>query len=318
MRPADLKPRVVGLLQASAFLAAVFSIATLASHLHRYLELFSHFRLQYLAVAIILAVVLFALRSRGWGTVMLIVSAINLVPVAPWYLGPAVAAASDQPIRLVLSNMYSGNRNAQELIELVLAEKADVVFLQEVTPRHSRELAALRETLEYSLNIPRDDNFGIAVLSRHPFTSAKVVRSPPLGLPTLVVQIAVDDRPISFVTTHPMPPLGAAEWFAGRNEQLASVARLINGLDGPRVLIGDLNTTMWAAHFRQLVRDTGLINARYGFGLLPTWPAQLGFAGIPIDHCLVSNELSVLNARTGPDVGSDHLPLIVDVALTSQ
>ena len=37
--------------------------------------------------------------------------------------------------------------------------------------------------------------------------------------------------------------------------------------------------------------------------------------GIPIDQCLVSRGIQVANVRTGNDVGSDHLPLIVDLAI---
>lgn len=310
-----VRPTLTGLLQAAAFATAVCSITTLASHLHRYLELFSHFRMQYLVAAVVLAVLLMAMRSRRWAAAMLVVAAINAVPVYPWYVREARASAEPgHGVTLLLANVYSGNSGMQQLTELAVAEGADMVFLQELTPQHSRELAGLRKTLQYSLNIPRADNFGIAVLSRFPFQSARVVESPPLGFPTLVVTVLIAETPATFVTTHPVPPLGGP-MFESRNAQLQSIVELINGVEGPRVLIGDLNTTMWGHHYDELIRQTGLTNARYGFGVLPTWPLRLPFAAIPIDHCLVSEEFSVSDARTGPDIGSDHRPLIVDLAL---
>jgi endonuclease/exonuclease/phosphatase (EEP) superfamily protein YafD len=36
---------------------------------------------------------------------------------------------------------------------------------------------------------------------------------------------------------------------------------------------------------------------------------------IPIDHCLVSSELVVLEHTVGPDIGSDHYPLLVTLAV---
>ena len=66
-----------------------------------------------------------------------------------------------------------------------------------------------------------------------------------------------------------------------------------------------------------LMRQTGLDNARKGFGLLPTWPAFMPwpFLRIPIDHCLVSPDIRVIRMRTGRTIGSDHLPIIVDMAI---
>jgi len=42
-----------------------------------------------------------------------------------------------------------------------------------------------------------------------------------------------------------------------------------------------------------------------------------GSLRIPLDNCLVSEEVAVAGRRVGPDIGSDHLPLVVDFALAS-
>jgi endonuclease/exonuclease/phosphatase (EEP) superfamily protein YafD len=49
---------------------------------------------------------------------------------------------------------------------------------------------------------------------------------------------------------------------------------------------------------------------------LPTWPADTSYARIAIDHLLVSDGIVVFDLHRGPDVGSDHLPLIVDIGLS--
>lgn len=310
-----LLSRLTSLLQAAAFVTAVFSLATLADHLHRYLELFSHFRLQYFLAAALLAILMFVLRSKRWAAAMLVLTLVNAVPVVTWYLSEAEAPSDPNPrFKLLSSNLYSGNADTQALLDLIRSERADLVFLQEVNGRRSRELSELHEDYPYSLNIPREDKFGIAVLSRRPFNAARVVESPPHKYPTLVVEVAIYGEPVTFVTTHPSPPLGDVGIDA-RNIQLASIAELMNAVQGPRVLIGDLNTSMWAQHYEELVDSTGLVNARRGHGVLPSWPTRLPFAMIPIDHCLVSEEMTVKDIRTGPHIGSDHLPLIVELSL---
>jgi endonuclease/exonuclease/phosphatase (EEP) superfamily protein YafD len=90
--------------------------------------------------------------------------------------------------------------------------------------------------------------------------------------------------------------------------------------------MGDLNITMWSPYYRRFVSKTGLWNTRQGSGILPTWrPVKIRFwrlpsalswlLALPIDHCLVSPAIAVPQIRPGPDVGSDHLPLIVDLRL---
>jgi endonuclease/exonuclease/phosphatase (EEP) superfamily protein YafD len=303
------------MLKTAAAVTALFSLATLADQLHRYLELFSHFRLQYLLAAAVLAIALFILRSKRWAAVVLILTIINAIPVIPWYLSHGATAGSAEPrFKLLLSNVYAGNEDSRPLLDLITAEQADFVFLQEVTGRRAEELVQLGERYPYSLNVPREDNFGISVLSRHPFENARIVESPPFNHPTLVVEALISGKAVTLVTTHPVPPLGDTAYDA-RNIQLASIAELLNSIRGARILIGDLNTTMWAYSYEQLVESTGLVDVRQGSGILPSWPTHLPFAMIPIDHCLVSDELLLRDIRTGPDIGSDHLPLIVELSL---
>ena len=64
-----------------------------------------------------------------------------------------------------------------------------------------------------------------------------------------------------------------------------------------------------------MVKTGGLRNARSGFGILPTWPTFMPVLYIPIDHCLVTKEIDIIKLRTGRNVGSDHLPLIADLAI---
>lgn len=79
------------------------------------------------------------------------------------------------------------------------------------------------------------------------------------------------------------------------------------------IIAGDLNTTMWSPYYKRLARDSGLANARKGFGILATWPSFYPFLRIPIDHYLVSPEVRVVDLRMGPKFGSDHRPLVADL-----
>jgi endonuclease/exonuclease/phosphatase (EEP) superfamily protein YafD len=81
-----------------------------------------------------------------------------------------------------------------------------------------------------------------------------------------------------------------------------------------------MNTTTWSRYFRDFVGQSGLRSVRDGFGILATWPTFMGprWMMIPIDHCFVSNDIRVVSASVGERIGSDHLPLIVELELLGE
>jgi hypothetical protein len=79
-----------------------------------------------------------------------------------------------------------------------------------------------------------------------------------------------------------------------------------------------LNLTPWSFHFKVLLRVTGLHDSARGFGVQPSWPNNNPFLRIPLDHVLHSPDIVVLQRTIGPDVKSDHFPVIVDLALPGQ
>jgi endonuclease/exonuclease/phosphatase (EEP) superfamily protein YafD len=83
-------------------------------------------------------------------------------------------------------------------------------------------------------------------------------------------------------------------------------------------VIGDFNVTAWSTYFRELVDQGDFANSQHGFALWPTWHAGLPLVmRIPIDQCLHSRDLATVARQVGPDVGSDHLPLLVNLRLRS-
>jgi len=307
------KPVLQRVLRLAAVVTAAFSLLTLLDEWHRLLELFSHFRVQYFATALLLAVALLLFRDRKLALAMFVVAGINVALVAPWYLRADATAVDDAAALTVLhANVYGHNKEYPRFLELIAAEQPDIFFVQEFRAGLQQALQSVHGDYPYRELLARDDNFGIAVYSRLPLDAVVVHQSPPYALPSLVVTARTADRPLTLLSTHPMPPIGAEE-FAGRNQQLHDIGMLIKSRPTPRVLIGDLNISMWAHHYELLVEQTGLRNARRGFGILPSWPVQLPFARIPIDHCLISDGIEVVDIRIGPAIGSDHLPLIVDL-----
>lgn len=303
-----------GLLKAAAAVTALLSLLTalgIAGHL---LELFVHFRLQFLCISVLLMIALAILKEWRYSGVLLLAALVNFAFIYPWYAPAAQASAGPRTLTLLHANVYSGNDDYAGLLELVRDEAPDMVFLQEVTQQWIDGSRALLPDYPYSYLEPRAGNFGIALYSRIPLQSVRHVDSPPFGYPSIVAQIAVGDATLTLISTHPTIPLGSSLYKA-RNEQLGFIAKLVAAIDGRKVLLGDLNASVWDAQLERLQSDSGLVNARLGFGILPTWPTFLPFAMIPIDHVLVSDGVGVIDIHTARSIGSDHLPLVVTISL---
>lgn len=308
-----MRVSIVGLLEAAAVITVVFSIITLLPVDYHGTQLFSHFRLQYLIVSLLLLLLVKWLPNPWIIGALAIAVVVNAVHVLPWYFG-APESSGNTELKVLHANVLSRNTQYGRLLKLVDDESPDIIVLQEVSPGWAAELQSLQSAYPYSQVEAREGNFGIALLSRLPISSSQVVTSPPLDYPTIVADVPVGEQTLRVVTTHPMIPLGQS-FFDARNEQLATLPTLLDSKPDARLLVGDLNASMWDPHLRSLQQASGLTNARAGFGVVPTWPTFMPLAMIPIDHVLVSDAISVTGFRSGSRIGSDHLPLVVTLTL---
>jgi endonuclease/exonuclease/phosphatase (EEP) superfamily protein YafD len=302
-----------GLLEAAAIVTVVFSFVTSLDFAHRNIELFCHFRAQYLAASLLLLIVFAIRRNPVYAVVLLVTSVFNASYVLPWYFG-AAPAARDTVLKILHINVYSGNDEYERLLELIDNEDPDIFFLQEFSPAWLNATERLRDDYPFNYAEPRVDNFGIAMFSRVTLDSVTHVDSPPFDYPSIVATLTLNGKLLTIINTHPTIPL-ARDLYEARNEQLRSIAEIAREARGAVVLMGDFNTSVWSRHYQALEESTGFRNTRRGFGILPTWPTFMPLAMIAIDHVLVSDDVDVISTRTGKRIGSDHLPLIVELAV---
>jgi endonuclease/exonuclease/phosphatase (EEP) superfamily protein YafD len=208
------------------------------------------------------------------------------------------------------------NKGYREVMEFLREEQPDIVALQEITSEWVNGLAPLSAQFVEHRAVPEARGSGIAVYSRIKFEQADSLVLSSDQRPNLLVKFHWEGRPISLLTTHPQNPFGKNR-FEWRNEHLSNIGTFLNSLSTSKILIGDLNVTMWSPYYQKLVADTQFVNTREGYGLLPTWHAKLKlpFLMIPIDHCLVSKDIEVAAIRTGRKLGSDHLPLVIELVV---
>ena len=215
-------------------------------------------------------------------------------------------------MKLIHINVLTSNTEYIKLVEQVLTENPDVVLLQEVDALWMTQLDQLRAKYPYQIEVPRNDNFGMALFSKIQISDYEIHRLSDFELPNIEAKLNMDGIEFRMIATHPPPPINQS-YFDARNSQFENIATWVKSDALPTIVVGDLNTTIWSDSYQILLSQTGLRNAGDGFGFLPTWPTNLLPMMIPIDHCLVSEAFRVVEIRTGVNVGSDHLPLVVKV-----
>jgi endonuclease/exonuclease/phosphatase (EEP) superfamily protein YafD len=164
----------------------------------------------------------------------------------------------------------------------------------------------------YSARRIQLDAGGQAVFSRLPLERVQVT----VQAYWPIIQASVDfhGTRITFVDVHAKGPP------QGMRRHDASVDRLIEltrSLPEPRVVAGDFNASPYNRTVHRIT-DLGLDSAheRRGRGLVATWPnGKQPLTPVQLDHVFVDDSIAVLGIRELAGTGSDHKPVVTDLAL---
>lgn len=293
-------------------------------------DMLSHFSFHFSLVALCFAVFFIIQRKILWWVAALIICAISAYPwLSLWTPGPpAKESAVSEDITVLQFNIYFQNTHADQFVQWVnqLASPPDIIVIQEFSFEVAPFVAPLKRNYPYTVIKPEENARGVAIYSKLPILT--YVRRPFAGhaqfdpqssneYTVATLQSPIHKIPIALIELHtitPMLPYMARQ----RNKELAIIAEAVKALPEPhKILIGDINNTPYSYYFKQLKEQSGLRSAMQGFGLKNTWRPVIVpvIFGIPIDHMLLSEHFKVLERAIGPDLGSDHLPVITKLRL---
>lgn len=310
------------LLNLAAGGAALASLLGFAGSLWWVFELLEHFRPQYCLILIV-AIVVGGISRQSWCFAWCLPLAFNLVLILPLFFTSGQGNLSPtNTLRLVHVNLDHDNPDTTSAIQYLKSQDADLILLQEVT---SKWLSAIKSDLtQYQVvkSLPLENSQGWAMLlpvkTSQPFeiVATQIVKLPSYSnRPLLEIIIGWRNREVAILSLSVARPgesnfqavefNAAAEWSIEQQQQ--------NKRDV--IIIGDFNSTPWSGRFRKFIHDSNLHNSQRGFGLQPTWKAGLpSVLMVAIDHCLHSQSIKTINRTPGSNIGSDHLPLFVELA----
>lgn len=312
----QFKLRPWGLLSAVGSVLCIASITGFAGRYWWLLDLTSHFRVQYLFLLAVLVLIFSLARKFKTVAILTLFALVNLFYIIPAYF-PSNSSIrnSGNNHKVLLLNVSTSNNNYELVLKVIRGYGPDFIILEEVDYAWIAKLSILEENYHHSLLRPRTDNFGIALYSKFPFTKAEIVYIGEAEVPSLITGFNINNTRFSILGTHPLPP-GSAENSRLRNEQLLALSKYVRDLDNSVIVFGDLNSTPWSYHFRNLLKQSGLRDSCRGYGIQTTWPSFFFPLRIPLDHCLHSPGIAIMNREIGPNVGSDHFPVIVEFTVT--
>ena len=230
---------------------------------------------------------------------------------------PAAAGAAGR-IRLIQFNAWELNREPTAAADWIAGQRPDIVAIEELTPALHAALVAR------GFHYQRGMTLSLAIFSR----------AAPAGEPFIV---PLDDWPVlpefaratfpapggdgtfSLVVTHLRWPTKHGAW-----DTTLRLAEFLNLYAPARLIVaGDFNLSPWSSALRRFDRRVGVERRDRG---MPTWPARMLVDGLqletpaylPIDHVYAGADWRTVMVRRGPSMGSDHYPLVVDLALAPQ
>ncbi len=295
------------------------SILSFFGSTHFLLDLLSHFHFQY-TVGFLVLVGFFLLQKKP---LLVFVATIGFITqtiyLLPYYFQPKASAtiqAEHSTVRVYFNNINYGTTDFSSLVNSVTQYKPQIIGVAELSAEKFILLKNQLPSFPYVYHVPGRGKLGLAIFSQLPFSDQPSTQYFSDHLfPSLVATVQDPDtfKQLKIIVIHPPPPI-TGEYTSARNTLFDNLAEYSKSQTNPLLVMGDFNSTGWSPAFQQLLSNSGLIDSRNNQGTQPSWPSQLPkLLRIPIDHILTNEALLVSYREILPSVGSDHLPVLVDV-----
>ncbi|MFM1801382.1 MAG: hypothetical protein RJA81_734 [Planctomycetota bacterium] len=308
---------LLGLFHAGVALAFFSAVLGYFGSYYFLIDLFSHFRLVY-SLAFVLGIVVALLTSQKvFLRLWVLAFFINGFSVFSMFYPDSTAKADSNghSLRVMTINVLRSNSEKQAVTDAILKHNPDILIAVEVDQPWARVFSeALSAQWPHALVDDRFDNYGVLIYSKFPLIQGESFESPMAYVPTIRAEVKLGEDSCVVYGVHTFPPMSDFNATALQS-QLADIAQRVSRETKPVILMGDLNSTPWSAYFKRFLRNSGLVDSQQGFGPQSSWPTNLPYIGLPIDHVLISPEIFVKTRKIGSHNGSDHRPVYADLVI---
>ena len=330
-----LRKALYTLLSLIAIAVAVASILSVFRNTEsRYLKMLDFPRIQLFLVSVV-SLLLFVLTTRRWQwwdyllvgglAAGLVINGSYLVYYTP-LVSPRVpqadAAAVDSAatISLLLANVKMSNRQSEPLLKLIQEKSPDLVLAMEVDAWWDEQLRPIERDYPYTHEAINAAAYGMTLYSKYPFEDLQVNYLNNEKVPSFETRITLGNgQNVQLHTVHPVPPTRFEDLpdNAGQEEvAMLKLGQQVANENLPAIVAGDINDVVWGYTDELTGTEDLLHDVRVGRGFYNSYDAESFFLRWPLDHVFVTKEFAVLELERLRDVGSDHFPIYVRLALT--
>lgn len=253
-----------------------------------------------------------------------------------WFAIPTIYTPITPPegetFKVITYNILGHNPEIDDAIDWLVAQNADIIFLQETSEGYDRRLTGLYEVYAHESHIEGS----VRIFSRYEIVEQQilVIEEDP-GHLALRLVLDVDGRKVATYATHFALPVGSEKHLplpspnygidfalrydeTRRNQQIRNMLEILHGEQLPFILAGDFNTSDASLIYREV--DAQLTDAfrEAGAGAGRTWPVaeKLSLPRViqpflRIDYIWYVGDFRAVSANVGTPIGSDHLPVTV-------
>lgn len=289
-----------------AFLVFLFALTPYAPLSTFFTDIPSHFMLQYAVISAAMFCLGLALNARWWGHVFAALAlCVSLWQVWPYFPFLPDLDRGTPSFTVLQANVATFNEDTARFKQMIAEKKPDLIAVGENNTAFKAMFATLEEAYPYQ-------KFGrkIALISRFPLEA----RAADLEPDFLIEDMDFAGKKITIATLHPETPL---KDMLSRDREFGILSAWLEKERPPLlVFLGDINATQYCPALKKLEKAGGLLNARLGKGLGGSYPTWLPpFMRLPIDHVYASSGLYVQSYAMESNIGSDHLPSLVKIAV---
>jgi len=245
-------------------------------------------------------------------------SLVCLLPTLQSLLPNHVPPTAGPRLRVMSMNLKFTQAHADLVDRQILQYKPDVLALEDYTPISQNAIETSTGNTYPYRQFYFNYKQGLAIYSRLPFVE-KPTSTFTITRRQMRAVILFNGRPLVIYVEHPFSPRSMRRILNNRMATL-DLAGQVSREKFPVIAAGDFNfneTTPNEAALKLVGLADGFETAGHGRG--STWPVEPRWKqwlpGVRIDHIFFSRQLTCSWFAVGQYDGSDHLPIIADIAI---